>query len=282
MNNYDIYIPIDIKGPIKTGSRTNLQMYNNNNPAILFQLLDGPRPLMLDDVSSVSIAFTDTNNVSVAGSGTLQVVNPHRGTISYVLSKDDITMSGLHTVTLLVKTNTTSFTVQTTIYSHDISDTLYNVLNSGEDGSGSGSNSGVYYGSDFPCLYYNIRCRLCRRCKWVWEHNTYPKPLNFNELKLCKNPYVTPPIVNFANLPEYEKAPYPTTLNDSGDVVICVDEIHYVCAIGKDGAIYLKDKSMDVPKALIGLYLGAKGIVYYKISEKVVDDDFDVDSLFEP
>ena len=281
MNNYDIYIPIDIRGPIKTGSRTNLQLYNNNNPAILFQLFDGPRPLMLDDISSVAIAFTNTNNESVTGSGTLQVVNPHRGTISYQLSKGDITMSGINTVTLLVNTGDSSFTVQTTVYSQDISDSLYDALNSGNSGSDTDDDSGVYYGDDFPCLYFNIYCRLCRRCKWVWFHNTYPKPLNFNEIKLCKNPYVTPPIKNFANLPEYEQASYPTTLNESGDLIVCIDEVHYVCDVGTDGSIYLKDKSLEVPDKLVGLYLGSKGITYYKTSEKVTTDDFDINSLFD-
>ena len=106
MNNFDIYIPIDVKGPIKTGARTNIQMKNTNNPAILFQLFTGPFPLMLDDASSVSIAFTNEDNVSVKGSGTLQIVNPHRGTISYVPTKEDITKSGLHTITLGITTNT--------------------------------------------------------------------------------------------------------------------------------------------------------------------------------
>ena len=46
MNNFDAYVPIDIHGPIKTSARLNIQKYNNNNPVILFQLFDGPKPLM--------------------------------------------------------------------------------------------------------------------------------------------------------------------------------------------------------------------------------------------
>ena len=281
MNNFDIYIPIDVRGPIKTGARANIQMKASNNPAIMFQLFTGPFPLMLDDASSVSIAFTNEDNVSVKGSGTLQVVNPHRGTISYVLAKGDITKSGLHTVTLGITTDTSFFTVQTVIFAQDISDSLYQALTGEDDSGSSGPNCAYTYSDDFPCAYYNPYCRLCRRCKWVWENNTYPKPLCFEEIKMCKNPFVTPPIINFANLPnEYERANYPTMMNDDGELVICINDVHYVCDIGQDGAIYLKDKAAEVPAALIGLYLGAKAIPYYKISEKVTDDDFDINSLF--
>lgn len=282
MNNFDIYIPIDVRGPIKTGAKANVQLHSANNPAIMFQLFTGPLPLMLDDVSKVSIAFTNENNVSVKGSGTLQVVNPHRGTISYVLSDSDITATGLHTITLGITTGTSFFTVQTVIYAQDISDSLYEALTGDSSSSSSSSSCAYTYGTDFPCAYYNPYCRLCRRCKWVWENNTYPKPLCFEEIKMCKNPFVTPPIVNFANLPdEYEKAGYATMMNDEGELVVSIDDVNYVCDIGQDGALYPKDKSIEIPSAFIGLYLGSGSVTYYKISEKVVDNsDFDVNSLF--
>lgn len=279
-----MYIPIDIHGPIKTSPRANIQKGYNKDPAILFQLFNGPRPLMLDDISKVTIAFTNTNNESVKGSGTLQVVNPHRGTISYELNKNDISMSGLHTITLGITTLESSFTVQTTIYCQDLSNDLYGILYGDSSDSDCGKSGYTSWGNNFPCSYYNPYCRICRRCKWVWEHNTYPKPLCFEEIKMCKNPYVTPPIVNFANLPGYEKANYPTMINDEGDLVICINDIHYVCDIGKEGALYLSDKALETPPELIGLYLGSKMIPYYKLSEKVESaepTEFNVDSLFD-
>lgn len=284
MNNYDIYIPIDVRGPIKTSSRTNIQWGTSNNPHIMFQLFSYGCPLMLDDASKVTIAFTNTNNESVAGSGTLQIVNPHRGTISYVLAKEDITMFGIHTVTLGITTGDSFFTVQTTIFCQDIGSGLCEALGINSDSnSGSSSSSGNYYtyGNEFPCIYYNVYCRICRRCKWVWEHNTYPKPLCFEEIKMCKNPYVTPPIENFANLPNYEKANYPTMIDDDGNLVICINDVHYVCDIGKDGAIYLMDKTLETPPELVGLYLGSKMIPYYNIDQKLPESDFDIDSLFD-
>ena len=69
-------------------------------------------------------------------------------------------------------------------------------------------------------------------------------------------------------------------MNDDGELVIVIDDVQYICDIGQDNGLYLKDKAEEVPAAFIGLYLGSKGIPYYKISEKVTDDDFDVDSLF--
>lgn len=285
MNNYDIYIPIDIKGPIKTASRVNIQRFNNNNPVIMFQLFDGPKPLMLDDISDVAIAFTNTNNESVTGSGSLQVVNPHRGTVSYEMSNKDITMSGLHTVTLRVTTNDASFTTQTTVFSQDISDSLNDALNG--SGNGSGSNSGnngdstVCNGSNFPCNYYNVYCRICRRCKWVWENNTFPKPVCFAEIKMCKNPFIFPPVKNYANMEGYENSGIPTTTNSEGYVVACIDDTHYVLDIGHDGAVYLVDKTQEVPYQLIGLYMGPKLTLYYKTSEKLSEEPFDVNSLFK-
>lgn len=283
MNNFDCYIPIDVHGPIKTSAKLNVQKHSTNNPAIMFQLFNGPRPLMLDDISKVSIAFTNTNNVSVKGSGTLQVVNPHRGTISYVLNKDDITLFGIHTITLGITTGDTFFTVQCTLMCQEINDDLYNAL-TGDDNNSCSNNSCcstvTRWGNDFPCQYYNEYCRLCRRCAWVWYHNTLPKPVCFEEVKMCKNPFIVPPQLNLALLPGYEKANIPTAVNEEGYVIASINGVEYVCDIGKDGAVYLADKSLDTPTALIGLYLGPKLVMYYKISEKVSDDNFDIDSLF--
>jgi hypothetical protein len=282
MNNFDCYIPIDIHGPIKTSAKLNVQKHSTNNPAIMFQLFDGPRPLMLDDISKVTIAFTNTNNESVAGSGTLQVVNPHRGTISYVLNSADITLFGIHTITLGITTGDSFFTVQCTLMCQEINDDLYNILagNDGDSSSGSGSCKVFTYGDDFPCQYYNSYCRLCRRCEWIWYHNTLPKPVCFEEIKMCKNPFVYPPEKNYAVLPGYEKANIPTMVNSDGYVVASIDGVNYVCDIGKDGAVYLADKELTTPAAMIGLYLGPKLTMYYKTSEKVSEDNFDIGSLF--
>ena len=283
MNNFDVYIPIDVHGPIKTNSHLNVQKHSSNNPAIMFQLFDGPFPLMLDDISKVSIAFTNTKNETVKGSGQLQVVNPHRGTISYVLSKDDITLFGLHTITLGITTGKSFFTVQCVAMCDEISDSLYEAL-TGDDSGDSGCNdNALYYGEgEFPCVYYNEYCRLCRRCKCAWYHNSIPRPVKFSDVKMCKNPFIFPPPVNYANLPdEYERAYYPTMIDDNGNLVITIDAVNYICDIGKDNGIYLLNKELETPSAFVGLYLGPKLIPYYKISEKVeVSDDFDVDSLF--
>ena len=272
MVDFDVYIPIDVRGPIKKSSNVIVQKHSTNNPTILFQLFRGHCPLMLDDISKVAIAFTNTNNESVKGKGQLQVVNPHRGTISYVLNKDDITLFGLHTVTLGITTGDSFFTVQCVIMVDEINSGIYEALTGdSDDGSGSGCDgSAVSYGNnEFPCQYYNEACRFCRRCKWVWYHNTLPKPLCFEEVKMCKNPFIVPPTVNYANLPdEYEKANYPTMWNDQGYLVVSIDGTNYVCDIGRDGGIYLMDKTAEPVSALVGLYLGPKLVPYYKISEK--------------
>ena len=69
-------------------------------------------------------------------------------------------------------------------------------------------------------------------------------------------------------------------VNSDGYVVASIDGVNYVCDIGKDGAVYLADKELTTPTALIGLYLGPKLTMYYKTSEKVSEDSFDIGSLF--
>lgn len=138
MNTWEVYIPIDINGPIRTGDGINIQRYNNQNPVLFFQLFDGNKPTMLDDTATVSIAFTNTNNESTSGSGNLEIVNPHRATISYELSNSDITMSGLVTITLGIQTNTSLFTVQCVALVQDIDENLYKALTGNNNNSGCG------------------------------------------------------------------------------------------------------------------------------------------------
>lgn len=279
MNTNDVYIPIDISGPIKTCSGVNVQKHSTNNPVLLFQLFDKEKPLMLDDTSSVSIAFTNTNNESVGGSGNLQIVNPHRGTISYEMNSNDITLFGLNTITIAVTTGSSFFTVQCVIMCQEINDSLYKALQDSTDSSEMSTSCGD---NTFPCSHYNEWCRMCRRCKFAWYHNSYPKPVSFDTIKICKNPYISEPIPNFALLPEYEKAYLPTVSNADGSIGVVIGDTNYTCDVGMDGALYLMDKSIATPTELIGLYLGKDLVCYYKTSEKVnPDNSFDINSLFE-
>lgn len=285
MNNFDFYVPIDVHSTIRTGSSVNISKGTSQNPVILFQLYDGCRPLMLDDISKVSIAFTNPDNVSVTGSGNLQVVNPHRGTISYEVSNKDLTMPGLLTVTLGITTGTSFFTVQSVVHCQDISDSLMDALNGNSGSGGSGGSGSCDCGNNcscepFPCGFYNAYCRMCRRCKWAWENNTYPRPLCFEEMKMCKNPFITPPLVNMAVLPEYEEAGYTANIADNGMITVAINDVDYTCDIGKDGALYVSDKSISTPAEMVGLYLGAKMITYYKKSEKATASTLNIDSLF--
>ena len=288
MNTNDIYIPIDIAGPIKTSSGINIQKHSANNPVLLFQLFDKGRPMMLDDVSKVSIAFTNTNNESVAGSGNLQIVNPHRGTISYEISSDDITLFGLNTITIGVTTGSSFFTVQCVAMCQDIDDSLFDALQNSGEGSSSSSSSATSCGCSeecwccpFPCSYYNEWCRMCRRCKFAWFNNSYPKPVSFDTIKMCKNPYISDPVPNFALTEGYEKAYLATVSNADGSVGVVVGDTTYICDVGTDGAVYLMDKTMVTPSELIGLYLGQDLVTYYKTSEKSDGSGtFDIKSLF--
>ena len=278
MNTYEVYIPIDVSGPIRTGKTINVQRYNNQNPVLFFQLFDKGRSTMLDDVSEVSIAFTNTNNESVRGSGNLQIVNPHRATISYELSNDDITMSGITTVTLGIKTTSSFFTVQSTVFVQDMNKDLYELLTGSNSSSSSSSCSGNCSNCKncdcgFPCKHFSIYCRSCRRCKFAWCHNTLPKPVNFCDIKVCNRPIQTIIIKDFSNNPDYERAYLPMVIDSDGILNITIGSNTYKCDVGKDGAVYLIDKSIKPPNGLLGLYMDGKGNLYYKIDEKYDDDD---------
>ena len=290
MNTNDIYVPIDISAPIKTAANIRLRKHSNNNTVLLFQLVDKCKPVMLTDATKISIAFTNTRGESVSGSGTLQVVNPYRGTISYELCDKDLTMSGLNTITLGVTTGSSFFTVQCVAMCQDTGDTLYDALQGFVNGSGSSTDTSVNSSnntlsggaSDFPCSSYDELSRICRRCQFMWYNNTFPKPVSFNSVKLCQNSYGTSTVPNFANLEGYEKAFLPTVTDSEGYLGIVIDGVTYICDTGKDGSVYLRDKTTVTPLELVGLYVGKDLVTYYKTSEKLNNTDtFDVNSLFD-
>ena len=272
MNTWEVYIPIDINGPIRTGDGINIQRYNNQNPVLFFQLFDGNKPTMLDDTATVSIAFTNTNNESTSGSGNLEIVNPHRATISYELSNSDITMSGLVTITLGIQTNTSLFTVQCVALVQDIDENLYKALTGNNNNSGCGGDC-VNCSSNccvFPCCHFSEYCRSCRRCKWAWFNNTMIRPLDFNKIKVCKTPPPPSNIPDFEHDKDYERSYIPFVINSEGILLIKLDNNTYMCDFGHEGSVYLIDKTAVTPTSMYGLYFGTKNRMYYKISEKYV------------
>ena len=81
-------------------------------------------------------------------------------------------------------------------------------------------------------------------------------------------------------LPEYEEAGYTANIADNGMITVAINDVDYTCDIGKDGALYVSDKSISTPAEMVGLYLGAKMITYYKRSEKATASTLNIDSLF--
>lgn len=277
MNTHEIYIPIDISSPIQSKITGNISKYNDVTPLLYFQLFDKGHPMMLTDTTTISIAFTDNRDKSISGSGNLQIVNPYRGTISYEMSKNDIIVNGLLTVTLGINMNGSFFTIQTTLMVQDISANLYAALTNNTSFSND-TNSCLGNCTDcsncpncvFPCKYFSIYCRSCRRCKFAWSHNLYKKPTPFEFIKVCKGITPTPqykPLPNYEDDENYMLVSYPIEMTNEGLLQITINDTKYICDVGVHGNLYLEDKSQSIPDVLIGLYLGAYNKLYYNKNE---------------
>lgn len=86
----------------------------------------------------------------------------------------------------------------------------------------------------------------------------------------------------FENLPDYEsmqgydKQQYTAYINNSGYVVISIDDNDYICDVGILGAVYPLNRKLVIPQKIQDLYLGSNMRLYKK-----VESDFNVNSLFE-
>ena len=272
MNTHEIYIPIDVRGPINANRNINIQQYDNANTVLFFQLFDKCKPVMLTDTTSLSIAFTGSNSTEhIKGSGLLQIVNPYRGTISYELHNNDIQTYGLNTITLGITTNDSFFTIQCAIMCQTVSDDLYNTLTGNGNSSGCCGNCSNCTCCEFPCKYFSIYCRSCRRCKFAFYHNNYPKPVDFNKIKVCHCPPVPKYFPDYSKDNNYELCEIPMAFTKEGYLLLVINDTEYTCDIGTHGDIYLLDKTIQLSE-LQGLYIGRDNRLYYNKTEKVNTD----------
>lgn len=117
-----IYIPVDVRAPIKVKKNITVQSgITNNFPEIVFELHDGCKYFDLGDNYVVTAAVTNTDKETVSFSGTLSVMNPHRGQILCQPVYQDFTMTGLNTLTVKCVSDENVISFQTTIYVQSIS-----------------------------------------------------------------------------------------------------------------------------------------------------------------
>lgn len=112
-----VYVPIDVNGPIKTGKPINVQIgYTNSIPQILVELHDKHEYLDLGDNCSITADITNTDLVITDFTGTITVKNPHRGQLSILLNKEDFSMTGINTLTVVCGCENYTYSFQLPVY----------------------------------------------------------------------------------------------------------------------------------------------------------------------
>lgn len=124
-----IYCPIEVKAPIQVPKELKVQLGTTNNfPEIVFELHDGKQYFDLGDECTLSAAITNTDLESNSFTGTLRVLNPHRGQILVQPVAKDFNMTGINTLTVLCDTGVEQLTFQTTIYVQSLSNSVLEYL----------------------------------------------------------------------------------------------------------------------------------------------------------
>lgn len=112
-----IYIPIDMNIPIQTKTPINIQNNTTNNfPEIIFELHNGKYYFDLGDSCTLYATITNTDLGTVSFSGTLSIMNPHRGQIQCILNSKDFSETGVNTLTVIVDTGNIQYSFQQTIF----------------------------------------------------------------------------------------------------------------------------------------------------------------------
>ena len=112
-----IYVPVDVNGPIQVKKHINVQGgLTNNFPEIVFELHDGKEYFDLGDNCVVSAVVENTELGLCLFTGTLDIMNPHRGQILCRPVYRDFTMTGINTITVMCYIDNMRLSFQTTVF----------------------------------------------------------------------------------------------------------------------------------------------------------------------
>ena len=112
-----IYYPIDVKRPVNTKKLLEMQYgLTSNFPEIVFELHDGKKYFDLGDNCIVSAVVQNTDLETYVFTGTLEVMNPHRGQILCKPVARDFSMTGINTITFMVYVDSVRFSFQVTVF----------------------------------------------------------------------------------------------------------------------------------------------------------------------
>ena len=111
-----IYVPVDVNSPIQVKKNITVQGgLTNNFPEIVFELHDGKQYVDMGDNCTVSAVVENTDLGLCVFTGTLSIMNPHRGQILCRPVYKDFTMTGLNTLTITCHIDDVHIAFTTTI-----------------------------------------------------------------------------------------------------------------------------------------------------------------------
>ena len=124
-----IYVPVEMNSPIAVKKSINVQRgLTNNYPEIVFELHSDFNYIDLGDNCSITAAITNTDLQSVVFTGTLQILNPHRGQILCKLNYNDFSESGVNILTVRCVCDDFDISFQSSIFVQSVSSGLKDCL----------------------------------------------------------------------------------------------------------------------------------------------------------
>lgn len=124
-----IYVPIDVRSPVKVNKNIQVQLgLTNNFPEIVIELHEGKLYYDVGDECTIGATVTNTDLETTVFTGTIEIMNPHRGQIVCKPVSKDFTMTGINTITFKLSTGREITSFQITIYVQSISNGIIDSL----------------------------------------------------------------------------------------------------------------------------------------------------------
>lgn len=118
-----IYVPIDIRSPIKTDTGIQTQFgLTSLVPDIIVELHEGKLYYDIQDDAVITGTVTNTDLETTVFTGPVSIINPHRGQILIQLVPNDFTMTGINTLTFKVMVDSKILSFQITVFIESISE----------------------------------------------------------------------------------------------------------------------------------------------------------------
>lgn len=112
-----IYVPVDVNSPIQVREHiTVMGGLTNNFPEIVFELHGGKKYFDLGDNCVLCAVVENTDLELCLFTGTLELMNPHRGQILCKPVYKDFSMTGINTLTITCYTDSIQLAFKTTIF----------------------------------------------------------------------------------------------------------------------------------------------------------------------